>query len=79
MAGPKLVACVQNTTALDLNHLEASSFGPLSYEAGRGIYAHPTYGVSTSRKLLGVLDTWKWEREAKVKDASRLSVKESLR
>ena len=53
--------------------------GPLSYEAQRGMYAHPTYAVSTSREPLGVLDAWMWGREHKDKDGKRPGVKETLR
>ena len=56
MAGHEVMLCTQDTTELDFNGQEASGLGPLSYEAQRGMYAHPTYAVSTSRELLGVLD-----------------------
>ena len=58
MAGHEVVLCIQDTTELDFNGQEASDLGPLSYEAQRGMYAHPTYAVSTSREPLGVLDAW---------------------
>ena len=56
MAAHEVVLCIQDTTELDFNGQEASGLGPLSYEAQRGMYAHPTYAVSTSREPLGVLD-----------------------
>ena len=79
MAEHEVVLCIQDTTELDFNGQEASGLGPLSYEAQRGMYAHPTYAVSTSREPLGVLDAWMWARELKDKDASRPGVKESVR
>jgi len=51
----------------------------LSYEAQRGMYAHPTYAVSTSCEPLGVLDAWMWGREHKDKYGNRPGVKESVR
>ena len=56
-----------------------SGLGPLSYEAQRGMYVHPTYAVSISREPLGVLDAWMWRREPKDKEGHRPGVKESLR
>lgn len=46
----------------------ARGLGPLSYEAQRGMYLHPTYAVTPAREPLGVLDAWMWAREEK--DAS---------
>ena len=79
MAAHDVVLCIQDTTELDFNGQEASSLGPLSYEAQRGMYAHPTYAVSTSREPLGVLDAWMWARQAKDKDGNRPGIKESVR
>lgn len=79
MAGHEVVLCIQDTTELDFNGQETSGLGPLSYEAQRGMYAHPTYAVSTSREPLGVLDAWMWGRDHKDKDGKRPGVKESLR
>ena len=79
MAAHEVVLCIQDTTELDFNGQEASGLGPLSYEAQRGMYAHPTYAVSISREPLGVLDAWMWGREPKDKEGHRPGVKESLR
>ena len=79
MAAHEVVLCIQDTTELDFNGQEASGLGPLSYEVQRGMYAHPTYAVSTSREPLGVLDAWMWAREPKDKDGSRPGIKESVR
>ena len=79
MAAHEVVLCIQDTTELDFNGQEATGLGPLSYEAQRGMYARPTYAVSTSRELLGVLNAWMWARERRDSDGSRPGVKESLR
>ena len=79
MAEHEVVLCIQDTTELDFNGQEASGLGPLSYEAQRGMYAHPTYAVSTSREPLGVLDAWMWGREPKDREGHRPGVKESVR
>jgi hypothetical protein len=79
MATHEVVLCIQDTTELDFNGQTASGLGPLSYEAQRGMYAHPTYAVSTSREPLGVLDAWMWARELRDAHGSRPGLKESLR
>jgi hypothetical protein len=79
MAAHEVVLCIQDTTELDFNGQEASGLGPLSYDAQRGMYAHPTYAVSTSREPLGVLDAWMWARKARAADGTRGDVSESLR
>ena len=79
MAAHPVVLCIQDTTELDFNGQEANGLGPLSYEAQRGMYVHPTYAVSTSREPLGVLDAWMWAREPRGTDGKRSGVSESLR
>ena len=79
MATHDVVLCIQDTTELDFNGQMASGLGPLSYEAQRGMYAHPTYAVSTSREPLGVIDAWMWARELKDKEGHRAGIKESVR
>ena len=79
MAAHEVVLCIQDTTEFDFNGQEATGLGPLSYEAQRGMYAHPTYAVSTSREPLGVLDAWMWARESVAADGTRPGVKESQR
>jgi len=79
MAAHEVVLCIQDTTELYFNGQEATGLGPLSYEAQRGMYAHPTYAVSTSREPLGVLDAWMWARETRAVDGTRPGLKESLR
>ena len=36
------VLCLQDTTELDFNGQDIAGLGPLSYEAQRGMYLHPT-------------------------------------
>lgn len=79
MAAHAVVLCIQDTTELDFNGQQASGLGPLSYERQRGMYAHPTYAVSTAREPLGVLDAWMWARQARQDDGTRPGVCESLR
>lgn len=74
-----VVLCLQDTTELDFNGQEAVGLGPLSYEAQRGMYLHPTYVVTPDREPLGVIDAWMWAREAKGADGVRPGVRESLR
>lgn len=79
MAGQSVVLCLQDTTELDFNGQQARGLGPLSYEAQRGMYLHPTYAVTTAREPLGVLDAWMWAREARGMQGRRGGPKESLR
>lgn len=53
--------------------------GPLSYEAQRGMYLHPTYAVTPDREPLGMPDAWMWAREKRGKDGVRPGLKESRR
>ena len=71
MAGLPVVLCLQDTTELDFNGQTIQGLGPLSYEAQRGMYLHPTYAVSTDREPLGVLDAWMWAREPRGADGQR--------
>ena len=66
-------------TELDFNGQEASDLGPLSYDVERGMSAHPTYAVSTSREPLGVLDAWMWARKPRQPDGTRVDIPESRR
>lgn len=75
----KVVLMIQDTTELDFNGQTISGLGPLSYEAQRGMYVHPTYAVSGDREPLGVLDAWMWAREPKDANGRRPGIKESTR
>ena len=79
MAGQAVVLCLQDTTELDFNGQQARGLGPLSYEAQRGMYIHPTYAVTTAREPLGILDVWMWARELRDANGQRGGPKESLR
>jgi hypothetical protein len=79
MAAQPVVLCLQDTTELDFNGQQAKGLGPLSYEAQRGMYMHPTYAVTTAREPLGILDAWMWAREPRDDDRQRGGPKESLR
>ena len=79
MRGHAVVLNIQDTTELDFNARQTAGLGPLSYEAQRGMYLHPTYVVSPAREPLGVLDAWMWAREPKDSSGQRPGIKESLR
>lgn len=74
-----VVLCIQDTTELNFNGQAIAGLGPLSYEAQRGLYVHPTYAVSLAREPLGVLDAWMWAREPKDETGARGGVRESVR
>jgi IS4 transposase len=74
-----VVLCLQDTTELDFNGQDIAGLGPLSYEAQRGMYVHPTYVVTPEREPLGITDAWMWAREFKGQDGKRAGVRESLR
>lgn len=74
-----VVLCLQDTTELDFNGQAICGLGPLSYEAQRGMYLHPTYAVSPAREPLGVFDAWMWAREPKDASGVRGGLKESVR
>lgn len=42
MAAHRTVLCIQDTTELDFNGQTITGLGPLSFEAQRGMYLHPT-------------------------------------
>lgn len=75
----KVVLCLQGTTELDYKGQAMSGRGPLSYEAQRGFYLHPTYVVSPEREPLGVINAWTWARAFKKSDAPRDGILEGVR
>lgn len=79
MAAQPVALCIQDTTELDFNGQAIAGLGPLSYEAQRGMYVHPTYVVSGAREPLGVIDAWMWAREFKAEDGRREGIVESVR
>jgi len=79
MRAHPVVLCLQDTTELDFNGQDIGGLGPLSYEAQRGMYVHPTYVVTPQREPLGVIDAWMWARQPKAPDGTRPGVCESQR
>jgi hypothetical protein len=79
MRAHPVVLCLQDTTELDFNGQRIAGLGPLSCEAQRGMYVHPTYAVSPEREPLGVLDAWMWTRESKDAQGRRGGLLESTR
>jgi IS4 transposase len=79
MRSHRVVLNIQDTTELDFNARQTQGLGPLSYEAQRGMYLHPSYAVSVDREPLGVLDAWMWARQLKDADGVRGGLKESAR
>lgn len=79
MRAHRVVLCLQDTTELNFNGQRIAGLGPLSYEAQRGMYVHPTYAVSPEREPLGVLDAWMWAREPKDAQGKRDGLLESAR
>jgi len=74
-----VVLCLQDTTELNFNGQEIAGLGPLSYEAQRGMYLHPTYAVTPEREPLGVIDAWMWARQPKDEQGQRPGLLESQR
>jgi hypothetical protein len=74
-----VVLCLQDTTELDFEGKATRGLGPLSYEAQRGMYLHPTYAVTPGRVPLGVIDAWMWAREFKDPQGKRPGLRESVR
>lgn len=79
MANHPVVLCIQDTTVLDFNGQKTEGLGPLSYEAQRGMFVHPTLAVTPERLQLGLLDSWMWAREFKDKNGMRPGINESVR
>ena len=74
----RVVPCLQDTTELDFNGRSIEGLGPLSYEAQRGMYLHPTYAVTPEREPLGITDAWMWARTPKADDGTRAGVRENV-
>ena len=68
---PSLTPGLEDTTELDFNGQEAKGLGPLSHEAQRGMYVHPTYAVTPEREPLGILNAWMWARTRRARAAWR--------
>lgn len=70
MSRQQIVLCLQDTTELDFNGQLARGLGPLTFEARRGMYLHPTYAITPERGPLGILDCWMWARENRMRRVS---------
>ena len=79
MAQHSAVLCIQDTTELDYNGQQMQGLGPLSCEAQRGMYLHPTYVVTPEREPLGIINAWMWAREFKDGDKPRGALLQSRR
>ncbi len=79
MRAHPVVLCLRDTTELNFNGQSIEGLGPLSYDAQRGMYVHPTYVVTPQREPLGVIDAWMWVREPEAADGTRPGICESLR
>lgn len=61
----RVVLCVEDTSDLDFtSKTETQGLGPLTYEATRGLNIHPMLAITPEGLCLGVLDLWRWIRDA---------------
>jgi hypothetical protein len=83
-----VVLCVEDTSELDFtSKSKVEGLGPLNYDGTRGLHIHPMLAITPERLCLGVLELWRWVRDASDhggKDrqhriARSLEEKESLR
>jgi hypothetical protein len=59
------VLCIEDTSELDFtSRPQTQGLGPLNYELTRGIQIHPMLAVTPECLCLGVLDFWRWVRDA---------------
>mgnify|MGYP003582170437 CR=1 FL=1 len=80
MAAHPVVLCLQDTTELEFDARQAQGLGPLSYEARKGLFVHPTYAVTPEREPLGLVNAWNWAREPRPEEGgARPGVNESVR
>ena len=60
-----VMLCVEDTSELDFTSKpKTEGLGPLNYELTRGIHIHPMLAVTPEGLCLGVLDFWRWVRDA---------------
>lgn len=61
----RIVLCVEDTSELDFtSRTKAEGLGPLNYDGTRGLHIHPMLMITPERLCLGVLDLWRWVRDA---------------
>ena len=76
MGAEQIMLCLQDTTELDFNGQQARGLGPLTFEARRGMYVHPTYAVTPEQEPLRILDCWMWAGQKKDAAGNRGGPKE---
>jgi hypothetical protein len=60
-----VVLCVEDTSELDFTSKpKTEGLGPLNYELTRGIHIHPMLALTPEGLCLGVLEFWRWVRDA---------------
>lgn len=60
-----VMLCVEDTSELDFTSKpKTEGLGPLNYKLTRGIHIHPMLAVTPEGLCLGVLDFWRWVRDA---------------
>jgi hypothetical protein len=60
-----IVLCVEDTSELDFTSKpRTEGLGPLNYDGTRGINIHPMLAITPEGLCLGVLDLWRWVRDA---------------
>ncbi len=60
-----VVLCVEDTSELDFTSKpKTEGLGPLNYELTRGIHIHPMVALTPEGLCLGVLEFWRWVRDA---------------
>lgn len=65
MSSHPVVLCVEDTSELDFtSRKQTEGLGPLNYELTRGISIHPMLAVTPEGLCLGVLEFWRWVRDA---------------
>jgi Transposase Tn5 dimerisation domain/Transposase DNA-binding len=61
----RVVLCIEDTSDLDFTSKpKTEGLGPLNYEATRGINIHPMLAMTPEGLCLGVLEFWRWVRDA---------------
>jgi hypothetical protein len=60
-----VVLCVEDTSELDFtSKSKVKGLGPLNYDGTRGLHIHPMLAITPERLCLGVLELWRWVRDA---------------
>lgn len=60
-----VVLCVEDTSELDFTgRSKTEGLGPLNYDGTQGLNIHPLLAITPEGLCLGVLDLWRWVRDA---------------